>query len=52
MINQLTNKSRNPFNNALMIKIVEKSKFMRTDMFNKRIVTYKADRLEANARTT
>ncbi len=39
MINQLTNKSRNSFNNGLSIETVEKRYFMRTDMFNKRIVT-------------
>ena len=39
MIDQLTNKSRNPFNNALTVETVGNTKFMRTDVFIERIVT-------------
>ncbi len=50
-ITQLSIKGRNVFNKANIDERVKNSKFKRTDVFNKRLVTKTADQLKGNAKT-
>ena len=52
IINQFANKSKNSFSKANIHETVKNSKFKRTDVFNKRIVTYMANQIEVDAKTT
>ena len=51
IINQFAFKSRNPFSKANIHETEKNSKLKRTDVFNKRIVTYTANQLKVDAKT-
>ena len=52
IINQFAIKSRNLFSKATNHQTLKNNKFYKTDVFNKRIVTYTANHLEFDAKTT